>query len=187
MGNVNDKDTDVTDRLRIDYINSLPQPFFAHFWGGSEWPVLDIDVETGLLRIDVCGRIELKHIGDVKEFIDRDGVGHTSESFYNDCIPLSVESLADALQDSVHKECDGVRAALSFNHDLDLDDVAATSPKAKAELAALRKDADRYRKLVATGKFCALSTGGCGLSFGYGTSDSKDQLDAAADALPAQK
>lgn len=59
--------------------------------------------------------------------------------------------------------------------------------RAADELAALRNDADRYRKLVATGKFCALSTGGWGLSVGYGPRDSKDQLDAAADALPAQK
>ncbi len=50
-----------------------------------------------------------------------------------------------------------------------------------------RNDAERYRKLVATGKFCALSTGGWGLGVGYGPRDSKDQLDAAADSLPAPK
>ena len=50
-----------------------------------------------------------------------------------------------------------------------------------------RNDAERYRKLVATGKFCALSTGGCGLGVGYGSRDSKAQLDAAADSLPSPK
>jgi hypothetical protein len=35
------------------------------------------------------------------------------DAMKTDCIPLSVESLADALQDSVHKECGGVRAAVS--------------------------------------------------------------------------
>lgn len=72
------------DLLRMDHINSLPQPFIAHFYGGSEWPVYDIDVETGLLRIDVCGKLEVKHIGDVREFIDLDGVSHEADSFYAD-------------------------------------------------------------------------------------------------------
>ncbi len=35
------------------------------------------------------------------------------DAMKTDCIPLSVESLADALQDSVHKECGGARAAVS--------------------------------------------------------------------------
>ena len=40
----------MVDILRMDYINSLPQPFIARFYGGSEWPVYDIEVQTGLLR-----------------------------------------------------------------------------------------------------------------------------------------
>lgn len=72
------------DRLRMDYINSLPQPFIAHFYGGSEWPIYDIEVGTGLLRIDVCGKLDVKHIGDVKYFRDADGVEHDSETFYTD-------------------------------------------------------------------------------------------------------
>jgi hypothetical protein len=74
------------DRLRMDFINSLPQPFIAHLWGGSEWPIYDIDVETGCLRIDVCGMLEAKHIGDVKFFRDEAGVKHDSETFYSDFI-----------------------------------------------------------------------------------------------------
>lgn len=70
------------DRLRMDYINSLPQPFTAHLYCGSVWPVYDIDVETGLLRIDVCGKLEAKHVSDVREFIDTDGGGHDPDSFY---------------------------------------------------------------------------------------------------------
>jgi hypothetical protein len=77
---------------------------------------------------------------------------------------LPVESLVDALQDSVHKECGGVRAVSGRppcnpmttqcprcnnsvaecdsgrDTDLDLDDVAATSQKAKAELEELRAE-----------------------------------------------
>ena len=72
------------DRLRMDYINSLPQPFIAKFIGGDEWPIYDIDVQTGLLRIDVCGKLQVKHIADVRFFRDMDGIEHDSETFYSD-------------------------------------------------------------------------------------------------------
>ncbi len=70
------------DRLRMEHINSLPQPFIAHFYGGDEWPVYDIDVQTGLLRIDVCGLLEIKNISDVRFFRDAAGAEHNSETFY---------------------------------------------------------------------------------------------------------
>ncbi len=75
------------DRLRMDHINSLPQPFIARFYGGSEWPVYDIEVQTGLLRIDVCGKFEVKRIGEVRSFRDADGREHDSETFYTDYEP----------------------------------------------------------------------------------------------------
>lgn len=70
------------DLLKMDYINSLPQPFIAHFFGGSEWLIHDIDVKTGLLRIDVCGKLEVKHIGEVRFFRDIEGCEHDIEDFY---------------------------------------------------------------------------------------------------------
>lgn len=79
----------MSDLLRMDYINSLPQPFIAKFYGGSEWPVYDIDVETGLLRIDVCGKLEVKHIGDVRSFLDADHVKHDADDFYADDDPVA--------------------------------------------------------------------------------------------------
>ncbi len=72
----------MADLLKMGYINSLPQPLISRFYGGSEWPIYDIDVETGLLRIDVCGKLEVKHIGDVKFFRDDCGEEHDSEDFY---------------------------------------------------------------------------------------------------------
>jgi hypothetical protein len=47
-----------------------------------QWPVYDIDVETGLYRIDVCGKLQAEHISGAAEFRDADGVVHDSESFY---------------------------------------------------------------------------------------------------------
>lgn len=77
----------MADLLRMDHINSLPQPFIAKFYGGSEWPVHDIDVETGLIRIDVCGKLEIKHVGDVRSFRDVDGGEHDADSFYAEELP----------------------------------------------------------------------------------------------------
>jgi len=74
----------MSDLLCMDYINSLPQPLIAKLFGGSEWPIYDIDVGSGLLRIDVCGLLEVKHIGDVRSFCDDCGVEHDSETFYVD-------------------------------------------------------------------------------------------------------
>lgn len=53
------------------------------------------------------------------------------------------------------------------------------------DAAAKMPDAERYRKLCATGKYCASSIGGgWALSCSEGPT-SKAELDAAADALPA--
>lgn len=79
----------MTDILDSNHINSLPQPLTAHFYGGSVWPVIDIDVQTGLLRIDVVGLPDIKHIGDVDTFVDAEGESHDAASFYAD---LEVEA-----------------------------------------------------------------------------------------------
>ncbi len=75
----------MNDRLRMDYINSLPQPFLARFCGDKTWwPVNDFEVQTGLMRIDVCGKLQVKHFGDVMEIRDDNGVSHDPETFYNE-------------------------------------------------------------------------------------------------------
>lgn len=72
------------DLLRLDYINSLPQPFMLVQWDGTEWPLIDICVETGCLAFDVCGMRQPDHIGNVKSFIDACGISHDPETFYSD-------------------------------------------------------------------------------------------------------
>ena len=72
----------MSDKLNMEYINSLPQPFTARLYGGDEWELYDIDVETGLLRIDVCGKAQVMHISDVNLFRDMDGIEHDSDTFY---------------------------------------------------------------------------------------------------------
>lgn len=75
----------MSDLLRMDYINSLPQPFFARFCGDTTWwPVNDFDVATGLMRIDVCGKLQVKHFCEVVEIRDGDHKSHEPDTFYLD-------------------------------------------------------------------------------------------------------
>lgn len=73
-----------TDTLRMDYINSLPQPFIATLLNGSRWPVYDFEVGTGLMRIDVCGQLDLLHICECKALEDAEGTIHDPDTFYTD-------------------------------------------------------------------------------------------------------
>lgn len=64
------------DRLDMAYINSLPLPL----WDG-DWPVADIEVETGLYRIDVCGLLEVRHIDRCFTMKDSNGKQHYVSDF----------------------------------------------------------------------------------------------------------
>lgn len=72
------------DLLDMDYINSLPQPLFWLDGPQWVWPVNEIDVETGLFRIDVMGRLEVKYIGEAIRFRDSDGTVHLADDLYLD-------------------------------------------------------------------------------------------------------
>ena len=65
-----------------------------------------------------------------------------------------------------------------------VDAVLARMEHNKAQHDAMVKDAERYRKLIASGNFCVGTFGGWALRCG-GSLDTKAELDAAADALPA--
>jgi hypothetical protein len=75
------------DLLDMEYINGLPHPFIGREIGGWEWPIYDFEVQTGLVRIDVCGKLQVKHIGDFTHFIDGENVTRKAESFYLDALP----------------------------------------------------------------------------------------------------
>jgi len=71
------------DLLLMDKINALPQPLYARTGGLDWWPVCDIDVETGLTRIDVCGMLDVLKFGAVIGLRDANGIDHDPDSFYN--------------------------------------------------------------------------------------------------------
>ena len=72
------------DKLRMDYINSLPQPFMARLCGGGTWPIHDIEVQTALMRIDVCGKLEVKKFSEAMEITDAAGTVHDPDTFWTD-------------------------------------------------------------------------------------------------------
>lgn len=75
----------MSDRLRMDYINSLPQPFLARFCGDADfWPVNDFEVQTALMRIDVCGKLQVMRFSEVMEIKDGDLIAHDPETFWTD-------------------------------------------------------------------------------------------------------
>ncbi|MEW8120052.1 MAG: hypothetical protein AB2792_23070 [Candidatus Thiodiazotropha sp.] len=74
----------MSDRLRMDYINSLPQPFLVNLIGGWTFELHDIDVETGLMRINVMGKLDVLHVSDARNFVDADGNDHDPDTFYTD-------------------------------------------------------------------------------------------------------
>ncbi|UCV00262.1 hypothetical protein [Acidovorax radicis] len=84
-----------SDMLDMAYINSLPQPFVAIGRDGWGWPVESIDVETGLVRVDVCGLLQAMHVSDFASFRDDAGIGHTAEGFYSDAIPEEREPIQE--------------------------------------------------------------------------------------------
>ena len=75
----------MSNLLRMDYINSLPHPFLARFCGDKTWwPVNDFEVETGLMRIDVCGKLQVKMFAEVMGVMDGNFVEQDSDTFYNE-------------------------------------------------------------------------------------------------------
>lgn len=71
------------DKLDMAAINGLPHPLTARFVGDEKWPIHDIDVETGLMRIDVCGLLQCMHFTEVTHILDADGGSHDAERFWN--------------------------------------------------------------------------------------------------------
>jgi len=74
----------VSDVLRMDFINSLPQPIFGRDLGKDDWwwPVNDFEVESGMCRIDVCGLLQCRWVTDFSVFRDADGVLHEPDSLF---------------------------------------------------------------------------------------------------------
>ena len=73
------------DMLLMAKINALPHPLMVRFVGDKRRTgVHDIDVETGSMRADVCGQLDVRSFCEVMELIDDSGATHDPETFYTD-------------------------------------------------------------------------------------------------------
>lgn len=73
----------MSDLLNMELINSLPQPLWVSENGKDWWwLVCDIEVQTGLVRIDVCGKLQVTHLSDWRHVRDDAQVIHDPDTFY---------------------------------------------------------------------------------------------------------
>lgn len=70
------------DKIDMEKFNKLPGPVTARMLGGSEYWIETLDVQTGCMRIDVCGQIDHTHFGEVTLLIDQDGNEHDPDDFW---------------------------------------------------------------------------------------------------------
>lgn len=73
------------DLLSFEKINALPHPLmireFSHDWW---WPLIDIDVQSGLYRVDVCGKSQTFSVGGCTQIQDGTGDIHDMDIFFTD-------------------------------------------------------------------------------------------------------
>ncbi len=73
------------DLLSLEKINALPHPLMIReFRSDPWWPLIDIDVQTGMHRIDVCGLSQVKEISSCAQIMDDRGDIHDMEIFFTD-------------------------------------------------------------------------------------------------------
>ena len=70
------------DILNIVKFNALPGPVTARLIGGDEYWIESLCVRTGLMRLDVCGQIDLSDFSLVAALIDIDGNEHNPDDFW---------------------------------------------------------------------------------------------------------
>ena len=72
------------DKLHMRKFNALPGPVIARFFGGGEWLIETLCVQTGAMRVDVCGKIDFEDFSMVSMLIDADGDEHDPDDFWLD-------------------------------------------------------------------------------------------------------
>ena len=74
----------MSDLLKLDALNALPQPLFGQFCGGDKWHIFDIEAQTGLLKINVAGMTEIRRFSELMSIIDADNHEHDPDDFYEE-------------------------------------------------------------------------------------------------------
>jgi hypothetical protein len=73
------------DLLSLEKINALSHPLMIRPFRSDPWyGLIDIDVQTGLYRMDVCGMWQLGSVSSCEQIMDGDGAIHDMEIFFSD-------------------------------------------------------------------------------------------------------
>ncbi len=64
------------DKLNFDMINDAGQLY------ADGWPIYEVCVQTGLMKIDVCGKLDRLHWSDVVRLTDENNRELDKYSFY---------------------------------------------------------------------------------------------------------
>lgn len=71
------------DMLNMEMINRIGQMYIRqygdrHIW----WPLYEVCVQTGFMKVDVCGLLQNMHFDDIAEIKDDSGEKYDPEIFY---------------------------------------------------------------------------------------------------------
>ena len=72
------------DLIDMAKFNALPSPVTARLCGGGEYWIETLCVQTGCMRLDVSGQIDLSHFAEVMVLIDIDGEEYEPDDFWFD-------------------------------------------------------------------------------------------------------
>ena len=72
----------MADILDMEKFNSLQGPVTARLFGGDEYWVETLCVQTGCMRLDVCGKIDFSHFDEVSMLVDINGDEHDPDDFW---------------------------------------------------------------------------------------------------------
>ncbi|MGM7654044.1 hypothetical protein [Serratia marcescens] len=72
------------DILDMEKINSLPHPLYVKDFSGWWWLVYDIEVQLGLVRIDVSGMPQIDDLIEYSHLKDTSGKIYKTDEFYLD-------------------------------------------------------------------------------------------------------
>ena len=70
------------DVINGKMFNSLSGPVTARMIGGGEYWIETLCIQTGCMRIDVCGKIDFTEFSMVLVLIDADGAEHDPDDFW---------------------------------------------------------------------------------------------------------
>ena len=70
------------DLINMEKFNALPGLVIARLFSGDEWCIESLCVQSSVMRLDVCGQIDISAFSLVAVLIDGDGNEHNPDDFW---------------------------------------------------------------------------------------------------------